>query len=56
MERTILDEVPRQLRALPDGAQLEIHVSDPTGAAAIRNLIEDNEWFDVAVIYTPKAP
>ncbi|WP_233213736.1 Tox-REase-5 domain-containing protein [Mycobacterium hubeiense] len=56
MERTILDEIPRQLRALPDGAALEVHVSDPLGAAAIRNLIEANDWFEVTVVYTPKLP
>ncbi|MGV0812320.1 hypothetical protein ABQF34_10195 [Mycolicibacterium boenickei] len=56
MEQSILNEIPRQLRALPPGASLEIHVSDPSGAAAIRNLVEENDWFDVTVIYTPKAP
>ena len=56
MERTIVEEIPRQLRAIPPGASLEIHVSDPAGAAAIRNIIEANDWFDVTVIYTPKAP
>jgi hypothetical protein len=56
MEQSILNEIPRQLRALPPGASLEIHVSDPSGAAAIRNLVESNDWFDVTVIYTPKTP
>jgi hypothetical protein len=56
MERTIVEEIPRQLRAMPPGASLEIHVSDPVGAAAIRNVIERNDWFDVTVIYTPKPP
>ncbi|WP_074133183.1 Tox-REase-5 domain-containing protein [Mycolicibacterium houstonense] len=56
MERTIVDEIPRQLRAMPPGATLEVHVSDPLGAAAIRNVVEANDWFEVSVIYTPKAP
>ena len=56
MERGILEEIPRQLRALPPGASLEIHVSDPVGASAIRVLVEDNGWYEVSVIYTPKAP
>jgi len=56
MEQSILNEVPRQLAALPPGATLEIHVSDPVGAAAIRNLLETNDLFGATVIYTPKAP
>jgi hypothetical protein len=56
MQRSILEEIPRQLDALPPGATLEIHVSDPQGAAAIRSLIDARRWYDVTVIYTPKAP
>lgn len=56
MEQSILNEVPRQLAALPPGATLEIHVSDPVGAAAIRNLLETNDLFGATVIFTPKAP
>lgn len=56
MEQSILNEVPRQLAALPPGATLEIHVSDPVGAAAVRNLLEANDLYGATVIYTPKAP
>jgi uncharacterized protein YukE len=56
MANSILDEVPRQLRALPEGATLEIHVSNPLGAAAIRDMLETRGLFDVTVTYTPKAP
>lgn len=52
----LLKEVESQLGALPDGARLEIHVSDPTGAAAIRKLLSDNFIYGAQVIYTPKAP
>jgi len=51
-----LEQVDRQLAALPPGARLEWHVSDPYGAAALRQLFLDRRIFDVDVIYTPKAP
>ena len=56
MTNSLVNEIPRQLRALPEGATLEIHVSNPLGAAAIRELVEDRGWYDVTVIYTPKSP
>lgn len=56
MERSILEEVPRQLNSLPDRAILEIHVSDSAGAAAIRKLLDGPDFDGVEVIYTPKAP
>ncbi|MFL0289172.1 hypothetical protein ACJH6H_28445 [Mycobacterium sp. SMC-21] len=51
-----LEQVERQLRALPPDAILEWHVSDPYGAAAIRKLFEANGIYDVSVIYTPRVP
>jgi hypothetical protein len=56
MQRGLLEEIPRQLDALPEGATLEIHVSDPAGASAIRQLLNDNFIFGAEVIYTPKIP
>ncbi|MCZ0730908.1 WXG100 family type VII secretion target [Mycolicibacterium iranicum] len=44
----------RQLAALPPGATLEWHVSNPQGAAALRAMLEKNDIFDIAVIYTPR--
>lgn len=52
----LLKEIPRQLDAMPPGAILEVHVSDPIGAQAIRNLLDNADLYDVNVIYTPKAP
>jgi hypothetical protein len=52
----VLDQTERQLAALPDGAVLEIHVSSPFGAAAIRQLLVGNRIFDATVVYTPKLP
>ncbi|AMU39260.1 hypothetical protein A3N99_02935 [Mycobacteroides abscessus] len=51
-----IDQVDRQLAAIPPGAKLEWHVSDPYGAAALRKLFIDNDIYGVDVIYTPKAP
>lgn len=51
-----LAQVQRQLAAIPPGAVLEWHVSDPYGAAALRRLFQDRLIYDVDVIYTPKAP
>lgn len=56
MKDGLLKEVENQLGALPEGARLEIHVSDPMGAAAIRKLLDDADLTDANVIYTPKAP
>ncbi|MDP7735102.1 Tox-REase-5 domain-containing protein [Mycobacterium paragordonae] len=47
-------QATRQLDALPEGAVLEWHVSDPYGAAALRELFDSNGLYDVTVIYTPK--
>lgn len=52
----LLKEVNSQIQALPPSAILEIHVSDPVGATAIRNLLASRRIFDATVIYTPKAP
>ncbi|SLD24825.1 Uncharacterised protein [Mycobacteroides abscessus subsp. bolletii] len=52
----LLREIPRQLDAMPPGAILEVHVSDPVGAQAIRKLLDNADLYDVSVIYTPKAP
>ncbi|CPR78572.1 polymorphic toxin protein [Mycobacterium phage prophiGD39-2] len=49
-----LEQVDRQLGALPPGARLEWHVSDPYGAAALRDLFDSNGVYGVEVIYTPK--
>lgn len=49
-----LEQVDRQLGALPQGARLEWHVSDPYGAAALRDLFDSNGVYGVEVIYTPK--
>ncbi|BDB44642.1 hypothetical protein Mkiyose1665_41510 [Mycobacterium kiyosense] len=42
------------LDALPDGAILEWHVSDPYGAAALRDLFNFNGLSEIRVLYTPK--
>lgn len=47
-------QATRQMDVLPDGAILEWHVSDPFGAAALRQLFDRRELYDVIVIYTPK--
>ncbi|SHU42229.1 Alpha/beta hydrolase of uncharacterised function (DUF1023) [Mycobacteroides abscessus subsp. abscessus] len=52
----LLEEVDRQYSALPDGAELEWHVSNPASAAAIRTLLDDGGFPDVKVIYTPEVP
>ncbi|MGH3954543.1 MAG: Tox-REase-5 domain-containing protein [Mycobacterium sp.] len=49
-----IEQVDRQLGALPPGARLEWHVSDPYGAAALRDLFDSNGVYGVEVIYTPK--
>ncbi|WGI34406.1 Tox-REase-5 domain-containing protein [Mycolicibacterium aubagnense] len=51
-----LGQVDRQLAALPPGAMLEWHVSDPYGAAALRKLFSDNGIDGVDVIFTPGMP
>lgn len=51
-----LIQVQRQIAALPPDAILEWHVSDPYGAAALRQLFLDRQIYEVDVIYTPKAP
>lgn len=52
----LVDEVARQVRALPDGATIEWHVSNPGSAQVMRELLDDNGFYDVRVIYTPEAP
>ena len=52
--RSLLRQARRQTRALPDGAILEWHVSDPHGAQAIDALFRRNDIEDISVIYTPK--
>ncbi|SKO16427.1 Tox-REase-5 domain-containing protein [Mycobacteroides abscessus] len=52
----LLDEADRQLAAIPPGAELEWHVSNPDSAAAIRTLLDNGGFYDVRVIYTPEAP
>lgn len=52
----ILKEIRGQLGALPDGAILEEHVSNPLGAAGIRQLLADKRIYSVDVIYTPMVP
>lgn len=54
MAQTSVEKALRQLDALPDGARLEWHVSDPHGAAALRQLIEDAGIDDLSIIYTPR--
>ncbi|PVA95446.1 hypothetical protein DDK01_06330 [Mycobacteroides abscessus] len=56
MADDLMSEIPRQLRSMPEGAILEIHVSDPVGARAIRQLLDEADYYDVNVIYTPEAP
>ena len=56
MSEGLLKEVPRQLDAMPPDAVLEIHVSTPAGARAIRQLLDEADYYDVNVIYTPEAP
>ncbi|WP_237075869.1 Tox-REase-5 domain-containing protein [Mycobacteroides abscessus] len=56
MATGLVKEVNSQIQALPPNAILEIHVSDPVGATAIRNLLASRRIFDATVIYTPKAP
>ena len=55
MMDSIRAQVDRQLNALPEGAVLEWHVSDPIGAAAIQKIFDDLMLEDVQVFYTPKA-
>ncbi len=56
MATGIIDQARRQLAALPDHAILEWHVSNPASTAMIRRLLEENGFFDITVIYTPKLP
>lgn len=49
-----LDQATRQLAAMPEEAILEWHVSDPYGAAAVRDLFAANGLYEVTVIYTPR--
>lgn len=52
----LMKEIPRQLDAIPPGATLEIHVSTPAGARAIRQMLDEQDLYEVNVIYTPEAP
>lgn len=51
---TDLATAERQLSALPPGAKLEWHVSTPEGAAALRNMLDENFIYDITVVYTPR--
>lgn len=44
----------RQVSALPPGAILEWHVSTPEGAAAVRQMLENEDIYQINVIYTPR--
>lgn len=50
----LADEAQRQLDALPDGARLEWHVSDPNAAVAVRHRLAQEDIYEVDVIYTPE--
>ena len=50
----LIEEANRQLAALPEGARLEWHVSDPLGAAGIQHLFDIEGIDGIDVIYTPK--
>ncbi|GAA3675393.1 restriction endonuclease fold toxin 5 of polymorphic toxin system [Yimella lutea] len=50
----LVSEAERQVRALPDGARLEWHASDPAGAAAIKDLLDSRGIFEIDVIHTSK--
>ncbi|GKT32034.1 Uncharacterised protein, partial [Aduncisulcus paluster] len=52
----LLKEIPRQLDAMPPGAILEVHVSDPIGAQAIRNLLDNADLFVVREAPTADDP
>lgn len=54
MRESIVAQIERQRAALPDGAQLEWHVSSIKGAEAIQRIFDDLDIFDVPVHYTPK--
>jgi hypothetical protein len=55
MMESVIDELNRQIVALPDDAILEIHVADPAGAAAISEQVRRLRLDGVEVIYTPRA-
>jgi len=52
MRMSSVDKALRQLDALPEGARLEWHVSDPHGAAALRQLMIDRGINDLSIVYT----
>ncbi|WP_277453647.1 PrsW family glutamic-type intramembrane protease [Janibacter sp. DB-40] len=54
MRESIVDEARRQSQALPDGAVLEWKVSDPRGADAIQEILDDEGYFNISVDYIPK--
>ena len=43
MRHNLLEELRRQMRVLPKGAELEWHVSTARGATAIRNIVDEYE-------------
>lgn len=52
----LVDEVARQVRAMPEGAVVEWHVSNRGSSEVMRQLLDDNGFYDVRVVYTPEAP
>lgn len=50
----LVKEAKGQVKALPPGAKLEWHVSDPVGAAAIKELLKDSDLSSIDVLFTPK--
>jgi hypothetical protein len=55
VKEKILDEADRQTGALPEGARLEWHISDPYGAGAIRQILDEGGYFDIELFNTPEA-
>lgn len=51
--RKLIRQARRQIAALPPGAKLEWHVSDPLGTAAIRRILSASEFRRIEIIDTP---
>lgn len=53
---SLVAQAQRQLDAVPHGAVIEWHVSDPYGAAGMRQLLESRRMFshEIRAVYTPK--
>ena len=54
MADNLISEANRQLDVLPDGAELEWHVSDSFSANKMRTLLAQQGIFEIEVIYTPE--